>query len=82
MITESTQESQSLSTLLLTVNFWTFIILDGLIFYLKGNDLKEVRFPKLEDFQKRYKWKKMNFVTHLPKKDPKVFNQFFLSSFR
>jgi hypothetical protein len=50
------------------------ILKDGTLFYLKGNDLKEVRFPKLENFEKKFKWKKMNFVTHLPKKCPKVFS--------
>jgi len=48
------------------------MITDETIFYLKGNNLKEVRFPKLQDFEKKFKWKKMNFITNLPKNAPKV----------
>jgi hypothetical protein len=32
--------------------------------------LREFGFPRDQDIIKRYKWKKMNFTTDLPKKNP------------
>ena len=44
----------------------------GLIYYLQDQSLKELGFPRIKGLKKRYKWKKMNFVTNLPKQNPKV----------
>ena len=32
--------------------------------------MREFGFPRDHDIKKRYKWKKMNFTTDLPKKNP------------
>lgn len=46
--------------------------LDGTMFYLKEFTFNDIHFPRVYHFKKKYKWKKMNFVTHLPKNDPQV----------
>ena len=44
----------------------------GLIYFLKSQPLKELGFPRIKGLKKRFKWKKMNFLTPLPKQTPKV----------
>eukprot|EP00347_Sterkiella_histriomuscorum_P011731 403371324 len=45
---------------------------NGMIYFVKGNSIgSDFGFPRLA-FKKKYKWKKMNFTTDLPKKDPIV----------
>lgn len=44
----------------------------GLIYYLKGQSLKDLGFPRVKGLKKRFKWKKMNFITNLPKQKPRV----------
>jgi hypothetical protein len=44
----------------------------GLIYYLKNQSLRELGFPRVKGLKKRFKWKKMNFVTNLPKQKPQV----------
>lgn len=29
-------------------------------------------FPRMEQLKKKFRWKKMNFTTHLPKRKPEV----------
>ena len=38
----------------------------------------QITFPRLIDFKKTYKWKRMNFVTDIPKRNPKVLSREFL----
>ena len=46
--------------------------INGLLYFVKGNSIgSEFGFPRL-GIKKRYKWKKMNFTTDLPKRDPVV----------
>lgn len=46
--------------------------INGLLYFVKGNSIgSEFGFPRL-GIKKRYKWKKMNFTTDLPKRDPLV----------
>ena len=46
--------------------------MNGLIYFVEGTSIgSEFGFPRL-DIKKRYKWKKMNFTTDLPKKNPLV----------
>ena len=42
----------------------------GQLYFIKGWHLREFGFPRDQDIIKRYKWKKMNFTTDLPKKNP------------
>jgi hypothetical protein len=42
----------------------------GQVYYIRGWHLREFGFPRDLDVKKRYKWKKMNFTTDLPKKNP------------
>ncbi|CAG9331193.1 unnamed protein product [Blepharisma stoltei] len=44
----------------------------GLMYFLKENTLRDLGFPRVKGLKKRFKWKKMNFVTALPKHKPKV----------
>ena len=45
---------------------------NGHMYFVKGNSIgSEFGFPRL-GIKKRYKWKKMNFTTDLPKRDPLV----------
>ena len=44
----------------------------GMIYFLRNQSLKELGFPRVKGLKKRFKWKKMNFVTPLPKQNPKV----------
>lgn len=37
---------------------------------MKGWHLREFGFPRSEEVRKKFKWKKMNFTTDLPKNDP------------
>jgi hypothetical protein len=43
-----------------------------MIYFLKDMHLREFGFPRIINIKKTYKWKKMNFTTDLPKKNPKV----------
>jgi hypothetical protein len=46
--------------------------INGLLYFVKGTSIgSEFGFPRL-GIKKRYKWKKMNFTTDLPKRDPLV----------
>lgn len=38
---------------------------------MRGDSLQRFGFPRI-DRKKRYCWKKMNFITHLPKRDPEI----------
>lgn len=44
----------------------------GMLYFLQGYTLKNLGFPRVKGLRKRFKWKKMNFVTPLPKQKPKV----------
>ena len=43
---------------------------NGQIYFIKGWHLREFGFPRKDDLRKKFKWKKMNFTTDLPKNDP------------
>ena len=43
---------------------------NGQIYFIKGWHLREFGFPRKEELRKKFKWKKMNFTTDLPKNDP------------
>ena len=40
------------------------------IYFIQGWHLREFGFPRDQDLKKIFKWKKMNFTTDLPKKNP------------
>jgi hypothetical protein len=42
----------------------------GQMYFIKGWHLREFGFPRDQELKKIYKWKKMNFTTDLPKKNP------------
>ena len=45
------------------------------IYFIKKTTLKHLHFPRLNGLnsnKKKYKWKKMNFTTNLPKHNPIV----------
>jgi hypothetical protein len=45
---------------------------DGMIYFVKGNGVgSDFGFPRVAK-KKRYRWKKMNFTTDLPKQSPHV----------
>ncbi|KRX10510.1 hypothetical protein PPERSA_01522 [Pseudocohnilembus persalinus] len=45
---------------------------DGMMYFVEGNSVgSEFGFPRV-DIKKKYRWKKMNFTTDLPKKNPFV----------
>lgn len=45
---------------------------NGLMYFMEGNSVgSEFGFPRVEG-KKRYRWKKMNFTTELPKRQPLV----------
>ena len=44
----------------------------GDIYFLTGESLRSLGFPRVKGLRKRFKWKKMNFTTPLPKQSPKV----------
>lgn len=49
-----------------------YLFLDGLLYFVEGATIgSDFGFPRL-GIRKRFKWKKMNFTTDLPKKDPLV----------
>jgi hypothetical protein len=43
---------------------------DGQIYFIKGWHLREFGFPRDASVKKKFKWKKMNFTTDLPKNNP------------
>lgn len=46
---------------------------DGLIYFVKGKGVgQDFGFPRMEQVKKKYRWKKMNFTTDLPKRRPHV----------
>jgi hypothetical protein len=46
---------------------------DGLIYFVKGRGVgQDFGFPRMEQVKKKYRWKKMNFTTDLPKRHPHV----------
>jgi hypothetical protein len=50
-----------------------FKLRDGLIYFVKGKGVgQDFGFPRMEFIKKKYRWKKMNFTTDLPKKHPYV----------
>jgi hypothetical protein len=47
-------------------------ILDGQVYFVRANTIgSDFGFPRL-GIKKKYKWKKMNFTTDLPKRNPLV----------
>ena len=44
----------------------------GDIYFLIGESLRSLGFPRVKGLRKKFKWKKMNFTTPLPKQSPKV----------
>lgn len=42
----------------------------GQIYFIRGWHLREFGFPRDQELKKIFKWKKMNFTTDLPKKNP------------
>lgn len=56
--------SQPLSTLNIKI--------DGTIYFVEGTNIgSDFGFPR-NNMKKKYRWKKMNFTTDLPKKNPNV----------
>jgi hypothetical protein len=56
----------------LDIYLLTIIYLDGLLYFVEGATIgSDFGFPRL-GIRKRFKWKKMNFTTDLPKRDPLV----------
>ncbi len=56
--------------LLTTLKYKKIICLDGLLYFVEGGGLgSEFGFPRVEG-KKKFRWKKMNFTTDLPKKNP------------
>lgn len=45
---------------------------NGSIYFLTNMHLRKFGFPRIEGYEKRIKWKKMNFTTDLPKINPQV----------
>ena len=44
----------------------------GLVYYLSRQTLRDLGFPRVKGLHKRFKWKKMNFLTAIPKHKPLV----------
>lgn len=44
----------------------------GNIYFIENMHLRKFGFPRLDGFEKKIKWKKMNFTTDLPKNNPQV----------
>ena len=44
----------------------------GLVYFLRDQSLRDLGFPRVRGLHKRFKWKKMNFITPLPKQKPVV----------
>lgn len=44
----------------------------GLVYYLRQQTLRDLGFPRVKGLRKSFKWKKMNFLTPLPKQQPLV----------
>ena len=44
---------------------------DGMLYFMQGSSLERFGFPRI-DRKKKYCWKKMNFITNLPKRQPQV----------
>lgn len=44
----------------------------GLVYYLSRHTLRDLGFPRVRGLHKRFKWKKMNFLTAIPKHKPLV----------
>lgn len=56
----------------LDIYLLTILYLDGLLYFVEGATIgSDFGFPRL-GIRKRFKWKKMNFTTDLPKRDPLV----------
>ena len=65
-----TNHTQSLSIKIPSVFFLLYT--DGLIYFVKGTGVgSDFGFPRVST-RKKYRWKKMNFTTDLPKKKPFV----------
>ena len=45
---------------------------NGEIYFLSNKHLRQFGFPRVDDLEKKMKWKKMNFTTDLPKHNPQV----------
>lgn len=45
---------------------------NGEMYFLEKLHLRQFGFPRIDNFDKKIKWKKMNFTTNLPKIDPQV----------
>ena len=45
---------------------------DGAIYYVEINTLKQFGFPRVKNIDKTFKWKKMNFLTYIPKFNARV----------
>jgi hypothetical protein len=44
-----------------------------MIYFVKGKGVgQDFGFPRMEMVKKKYRWKKMNFTTDLPKRNPYV----------
>jgi hypothetical protein len=66
----STKRTQCKSMNVLKV--FSLYILDGAIYFVKGKGLgTDFGFPRVTE-RKKYRWKKMNFTTDLPKAKPLV----------
>lgn len=57
---------------ILTSYKYPWIKLDGTLYFVEGNGLgSDFGFPRVEG-KKKFRWKKMNFSTNLPKTNPRV----------
>lgn len=58
---------------LFVTNQYICIHSDGMIYFVRGKGVgQDFGFPRMELVKKKYRWKKMNFTTDLPKRKPYV----------
>jgi len=50
--------------------YFLHLFLAGQIYFIRGWHLREFGFPRDQEVKKKFKWKKMNFTTDLPKNNP------------
>lgn len=71
LLKRSTQKTSMLN-LKVSIRHYSQFIIDGQVYFVRANTIgSDFGFPRL-GIKKRYKWKKMNFTTDLPKRNPLV----------
>jgi hypothetical protein len=72
MLKNSIQKVSTLTHMVSKIFSKFLIYIDGLLYFVEGASIgSDFGFPRL-GIRKRFKWKKMNFTTDLPKRDPLV----------